>query len=131
MPMDDAKKAEIFSKIRTLLLQYQPPYKAREGGVKNKLSLELWAEGEYEVFGRKRTEVYFAGLIAQKGYVGFYFMPVYSDEAAMKAIFSERLLRLLKGKSCFHIKDLDEQLEKDIANALEAGFQLYKQHGWV
>ena len=55
--------------------------------------------------GRKYPETYFAGVIAQKGYVGFYFMPVQADEQSR--IFSPELLALLKGKSCFHFKRLD------------------------
>jgi hypothetical protein len=99
--------------------------------VSGKPSVELWAEGDYEIEGRRRKEVYFAGLIIQGSYVGFYFMPVYSDPEAMRAIFSDRLLGRLKGKSCFYITTDDEALMHDIEHALAEGFKLYKQRGWV
>jgi hypothetical protein len=75
--------------------------------------------------------MFFAGVIKQKGYVGFYFMPVYSDPEAMKRIFSERLLKTLKGKSCFYIKQLDDELAADIKQALAEGFKVYEARGWV
>jgi hypothetical protein len=125
-------KQAIYSNIRDLLLAYCPPYEAREGkNVSGKQSLELWAKGSYEVAGRKRSEVYFAGAIIQKSYVGFYFMPVYSDPSEAHAIFSEQLLKRLKGKSCFHITDGSIETMSDIKHALAEGFKLYKQRGWL
>lgn len=91
---------------------------------------ELWSEKEVFIDGRKKKEVYFASLIVQSSYVGFYFMPVYSD-AEIKKLFSAPLLKLLKGKSCFHIKKLDENLKEDIKKALREGFLLYKNKGWI
>lgn len=125
-------KTEIFAELRETLLPYSPPFKKREGkNVSGKDSFELWAEGEFEAFGRKRKEIFFAGLIMQKAYVGFYFMPIYSDPEAMRKIFSPRLLKCLKGKSCFYIKDLDDDLKTDIKRALAEGFALYNQREWV
>jgi len=39
----------------------------------------------------------------------------------VKDVFRPELLKLLKGKSCFHIKQLDANLEKQIKEALEKG----------
>jgi len=41
------------------------------------------------------------------------------------------LLRLLKGKSCFHIKKLTPELLQQIAEALDQGYRLYQARGWV
>ena len=82
------------------------------------------------IAGRKRKEVFFAGLIIQKSYVGFYFMPVYTDAEAMSFIKPE-LLKRLKGKSCFHIKKLDAELLAQVDAALQAGCLLYQQKGWI
>jgi len=131
--MPDAPTAqldEIFDRLAAALGRYAPPLAARSGGVKNKRDLQLWSEKHVEIEGRKRKEVYFAGLIAQKGYVGFYFMPVYTHAEA-KALFEPELLSLLKGKSCFHVKRLDARLEVQIEDALATGFDLYRQRGWV
>jgi hypothetical protein len=41
------------------------------------------------------------------------------------------ILKLRKGKSCFHIKKLDDGLRKDIAAVLESGEKNYKERGWL
>jgi hypothetical protein len=83
-----------------------------------------------EVQGKARDGVYFASALVQKGYVGFYLMPVYTDAFAKKAIAPD-LLKLLKGKSCFHIKKLDENLKRQVLHALEAGYACFKEKGWA
>ncbi len=91
---------------------------------------DLWSFKEVEVAGRKRKEVFFASIIIQSRHVGLYYMPVYTD-TDLKDVFEPELLKLLKGKSCFHIKKLDSILERQIKEALEAGYQLYKRRGWI
>ena len=92
----------IFDRLETSLRRYVPPFVARTGGVRGKRDCQLWSEKPVEIAGRKRDEVYFAGLIVQKGYVGFYFMPVYTH-AEQTAVFAPELRALLKGKSCIHV----------------------------
>jgi hypothetical protein len=121
---------EIFDRIEASLRRYSPPLSARTGTVRDKRDLHLWSEKDVEIDGRKRAEVFFAGAIVQKGYVGFYFMPVYAD-SERKDLFAAELLRLLKGKSCFHVKELDDDLEGRIDEALAQGFELYRERGWI
>lgn len=119
--------SEVFKQLKKLIGRYEEHFTAKmdfEG------RYELWAVKDLVIEGRKRKEIYFASAIIQRNYVGFYFMPVYI-EAEMKTIFGARLLKLLKGKSCFHIKTLDHELEEQISDALEKGFQLYRQRGWT
>ena len=40
-------------------------------------------------------------------------------------------LKLLKGKSCFRIRELDDELEAQIEDALQKGYELDKQRGWI
>lgn len=91
---------------------------------------DLWLFKDIEIDGRKRKEVFFAALIIQSRYVGFYYMPVYVD-TSLKEVFKPELLNLLKGKSCFHIKNLNDKLEKQIDAALKKGYALYKKRGWI
>jgi len=120
-------RQEIFARLKELLTKYNPPFTPKTD---NERWYDLYSNKEVEVWGRKRTEVYFAGIIIQKAYVGFYYMPVYA-EPERKTLFKPELLKLLKGKSCFHIKKLDEELEKQIEQALADGFEMYRQRGWV
>ena len=123
--MDDLPA--IFTQLRELLKAYQPPFLSKSN---DDAHYDLWSVKDLVVEGRKRKEVFFAGLIIHKNYLGFYYMPVYVD-TQIKDIFAPELLKLLTGKSCFHIKKLDDQLMAQIEKALRAGFELYQQRGWV
>jgi hypothetical protein len=80
--------------------------------------------------GRKRKGVYLAGLVIQKSFVGFYYMPIYVH-TELKTVLAPELIKLLKGKSCFHIKKLDEALPGQIRAALETGYKFYQQNDWI
>lgn len=123
--MDDLQV--IFDELKPLLQAYQPPLTAKNDTSGN---FDLWSFKPLVIEGRKRDGVFFAGLIIQKRFVGFYFMPVYV-ETDLKAVFQPELLKCLKGKSCFHIKKLDTTLLGQIESALKTGFALYQQRGWV
>ena len=118
---------KIYARLKKIL-------KKHEGTLKPKFDFDskydLWSFKDLEIYGRKRKEVYFAGLIIQSKYVGFYYMPVYTD-VSLKEFFKPELLKCLKGKSCFHIKTLDENLEKQIEEALDKGYKLYEERGWI
>ena len=81
------------------------------------------------LFGRER-DIYFSGLLVQKGYVGFYFMPVYTNPSLVKELHPD-LAKCLKGKSCFHIKKNDPALREHIKDALKLGYDDYKKKGWI
>ena len=125
--MPSADLNAIFKQLRPLLATYQPPFEPKHDDGRY---YDLWSFKPLVIDGRKRTEVFFAGLIIQKYHLGFYFMPIYVD-TSLSAIFEPELLGLLKGKSCFHIKKLDEQITAQIRSALVMGFNLYKERSWV
>ena len=97
----------------------------KEGGMYNLVSKKA-----IEVEGRKRSEVYFASILVQKGYVGFYFMPVYMNSKADEIVKPE-LMKCLKGKACFYIRKNKPVIMDQIKEALEKGYDVYKQRGWV
>jgi hypothetical protein len=117
----------IFGAIKPLLQAYQPPLIPKTDAERY---FDLWSNKPVVIDGRKKKEVFFAGLIIQKAYVGFYYMPIYA-ETDLKTVFKPELLRLLKGKSCFHVKKLDEELLRQIEAALKIGIELYRRRGWV
>jgi hypothetical protein len=90
---------------------------------------EVYYNKEVEIMGRKYPELCFASLLVQKGYVGFYYFPVYMNNT-LKAKLSPALLHCLKGKTCFHINNNDPDLYKQIFDALQAGRNFYSSRGW-
>jgi hypothetical protein len=117
----------LFGELKELLAAYAPRLSVRrdEPGY-----FDLWSEKDVEIAGRTRSDVFFCGLIIQKSYVGFYFMPLYADQER-SLVFGPDLLATLKGKSCFHIKRLTPELKVQITAALAAGWRLYEDRGWV
>lgn len=90
----------------------------------------LWTNKEVIIEGRKKKELAFAGLIIQKSYVGFYFMPIYTEKD-LASYFQPELLSKLKGKSCFYIKKDDPVIMKQIKKALDLGVKMYTEKGWI
>ena len=87
--------------MRSLIAKYVPPLEARD---RREGRLQCWSSNKDVVIdGRKKSELYFASVIPQKGYVGFYYMPVYTNPERKK-LFEPELLSLLKGKSCFYVR---------------------------
>jgi len=118
----------IFEEIKTLLLPYVKGSIKLRGGTGGEMVIV--SEKPVEIAGRKRDELWFAGIIVQKGYVGFYYMPVYA-EPEMKKIFKPELLKCLKGKSCFHIKEYNKEIFSQIKSALKTGYEAYLEKGWI
>lgn len=119
---------EIFQTIRAGL----QPYTANgfTAQVNSETNYELWSERNVSFEGRKEAPMYFTSVKILKGYVGFYLMFLYI-EPEMTAMIHPNLLKLLKGKSCFQIKKMDDTLMDQIGEALAAGLVFYKQKGWV
>ena len=118
---------DIFNQLKALFQEFSPPLLPK---VDDESHYDLWSFKDLVIEDRKRKEVYFAGLIIQKSYVGFYYMPVYA-EPEIKQFFKPELLSRLKGKSCFHIHKLDPLLLDQIKTALQRGFVEYQNRGWV
>lgn len=120
---------EIFESLQKLLEKFDKNFVQRDVKT-DKPQYHLWSKNKISIEGRKPKQIYFAGIVIQKHFVGFYYMPAYAD-TRLKDFFEPELLSLLKGKSCFHIKKMDPKLRKQIASALELGFRQYKKRGWL
>ncbi len=118
----------IFEAIKKLLLPYAKGAMKVRGGTGGQMV--LINEKPVEIDGKLRQELWFAAVLVQKGYVGFYFMPVH-DAAEKKAIFKPELLKCLKGKSCFHIKKSDPVILQQIEESLAKGYRNHKEKGWL
>jgi hypothetical protein len=121
------KLIRIFKELKTILKKFEDP-------LKSKFDLDskydLWSIKDVEISGRIKKEVFFASIVIRSSYVGFYYMPIYTD-TNLQAVFRPELMKLLKGKSCFHIRELDPILKQQIIEALKIGYKLYKKRGWI
>jgi hypothetical protein len=117
---------DIFKTLRAALQVYSA--KGFDINLNNETDFELYTSNPVTAF-KKNEKLYFAGAKILKNHVAFYFMPIYISPE-IKLLLHPELLKILKGKSCFHIKKLDENLENYLSKALEIGFLHYKQNGW-
>ena len=96
----------------------------------NKRQYHLYGKKDVSIVGRKPQPTYFAGVIEQKHFVGFYFMPIYSHLGEFD-LADGTLKPFLKGKSCFNLKKLDALMKKELAQLIKQGKKLYKSEGWI
>ena len=123
----ESSLTKIFNKLKLLMQKYEGELTPK---INTSEQYDLWSTKEIEVFGKKRKEVYFAGLVTQKDYISLHYLPIYANPQ-MKDAIPERLLKTLKTMSCFHISDLDDELSADIESLLAKGYAEYEKRGWV
>jgi hypothetical protein len=118
----------IFNELVSLMTSFEKGSLKKSGGKDGQVGLV--SHKAVEIAGKKAKDAWFAGALVQKGFVGFYFMPVYTIPE-MKSEIQPELLKCLKGKTCFHIRKMDDQVFRQIKDALKKGCDLYKKKGWI
>ena len=119
---------DTFNGLKEILSKYEPPLVAKTN---YQTRYELVFDRPFETKSKKtgniikKDELHFAAIIVQSGYVGLYFMPIYSHTKEFKGVSCD-LMKLLKGKTCFHVKNLDKELTSEIKKMISKGYLLYK-----
>ena len=72
---------------------------------------------------------YFCSIMSKPKDVRFYFFPIYTHVGEFS--LSPELDKMLKGKSCFHIKYLTDGLESEIKGMVKKGIEVYQKHGLI
>lgn len=121
--------SSVYDELQTICSAFAPPFTAHDKVVKGKRNFILISHQPVVIEGRKKDEMWFAGIVEQKGYIGFYYMPIYC--VPKMKLETPALMKLLKGKACFHIKSLTPELKREIKQALKNGLAAYKKFGWV
>ena len=117
---------EIQSTLHNLLKQHEPT-----------LQVRVHSEKTFEVAGtipamqgkKKVDGHYFATVMPKPKDARLYYFPIYThvDEFSL----SPELKKQLKGKSCFHIKKLDTDIEQELKAMIAKGVELYKKDGLI
>jgi hypothetical protein len=132
--MNKKELERIFGELKKIMKNYSPPFSVKEPSSalkrSGKKSFELESVKDVVIAGRPRKNVYFAGLIINKDYVGFYYMLAYA-ESEVRDMLSPEFLALLKGKSCFYIRSTDKWVLDQVRKALEEGVTIYKEKEWL
>ena len=124
--MEDEKQ-KIFLELKSILSAYVPPLVVTKNEDKN---YEISGNKKIKIRKREVDSIFFASAVIQKNYVSFYFFPIYTHRAKFSDI-PDNLMKLLKGKSCFHIKKFEDSTFEEIKAILDKGLEIYKKEGWV
>ncbi len=129
------EQKEIFGVLKNLLVKHSKGLYVRSSIIGSKVksvkpAFHLYGKKKVSILGLPERQTYVAGIIMQKHFVGFYFMPMYSHPKEVP-IKNELLKRAKKGKSCLNISTLDKAALKELALLLVKGIALYRKIGWV
>ena len=88
--------------------------------------------GSKEVMqGRQKVDGhYFAGLIPKAKDLRLYFFPIYTHPQKFPEL-SPELRKTLKGKSCFHLKNLSDESIEELKSMIAIGYGAYKEAGLI
>jgi hypothetical protein len=96
-----------------------------------KPALHLYGKTPVAIFARRKPQpTYVAGVIRQKNFIGYYFMPMYSHPRRF-AVKHVELRRMVKGKSCINLTRLDRGMLGELDALLAKGIALYRKLGWI
>jgi len=100
------------------------------------LKISAETENKFEVSGtieamqgkKKVDGIYFASVVPKPKDVRFYFFPTYTHKEQIGEL-PENLKKALKGKSCFHVKYIDDEFEDNIKELVKTAVKLYQADG--
>lgn len=118
---------EIRGFLTSSLKKYIPPLRV------NKDKKEV-----FEISGTKKAMqgkqlvngFYFASVVPKPKDARLYFFPIYTHPSFFDTI-SPELRKCLKGKSCFHFKKLNQELQSEIESMIERGISIYAQENLI
>jgi hypothetical protein len=79
---------------------------------------------------KNKKPLFFGAVQVRKAYVSYHLMPVYVRPALLAAL-SPELKKRMQGKSCFNFSAIDKPLFKELSALTKAGFDSYKEQGFV
>ena len=100
------------------------------------LRISAETENKFEVSGtieamqgkKKVDGIYFASVVPKPRDVRFYFFPTYTHKEQIGEL-PENLKKALKGKSCFHVKYMDNEFEENLKELVKTAVKLYQADG--
>ncbi len=118
---------EIQQTLLDILTAHTPPLQLRKSGPEGAefAGTIPTLQGKAKVDG-----IYFASIVPKPKDIRLYFFPIYTH-AEQYGDLPAPLRKCLKGKSCFHIKGLDEELTSAITDMVQKGVTQYQQDGIV
>ena len=118
---------DIQTSLQKLLKEHVPPLQVRK---EQEQVFEVAGTKEAMQGKQKVDGFYFASVVPKPKDIRLYFFPIYTDPKEFEWI-SEDLRKCLKGKSCFHIKSLDQPLFQEMKKMIRKGVEIYLLQGLI
>jgi len=117
------KLAEVQAALQNLFKSHVPPLQVRKD---NEYVFEVAGTKETMQGKQKVDGYYFGSVVPKPNDIRLYYFPIYTHVNEFSWI-SSALRKCLKGKSCFHIKKLESELEDEISKMIALGVELYNK----
>jgi hypothetical protein len=114
---------EVFQALKSVMA----PYAAKLDTKQNDDAM-LYVDTKF--IQKNKTPLYFGAVMLKKSFVSYHLMPVYVKPELLEGL-SPGLKKRMQGKSCFNFAAVDKPLFKELAALTKAGFQSYKDQGFV
>ena len=80
--------------------------------------------------GRKKVDgFHFATIMPKPKDIRLYFFPVYTHADPLAEGLSDELRKCLKGKNCFHIKSISDDMAEELRELVSRSISLYQKDG--
>ena len=129
MPFTPETSKVIFQKIKTIMLRHSPPMVITKD---DKVNFELIGN-KLVPYGAKKEIIpgmYFSSSVVRKSMISFYFFPLYFNLSEFESLIPT-MKKCLKGKTCFHIKNLSEFNEKELESLFKKGVKVWEKNGFM
>jgi len=117
---------EIQQILKSLFLENVPPLQVRQD---NEQGFEVAGTKKAMQGKQKVSGYYFCSIVPKPKDIRFYFFPIYTDADQFE--LSPELKKMLKGKSCFHIKKLNDELIEEIREMMSKAIKIYQEKDLV
>lgn len=117
---------QIEQTLKDLFKAHVPPLQVRD---ENESNFEVAGTKEAMQGKQKVNGFYFGSIMPKPRDIRLYFFPIYTDPDHFG--LSPELKKMLKGKSCFHIKKLDDELIEEIRKMMSKGIKIYQEKGLI
>jgi hypothetical protein len=113
----------VFEALRRVMAPYAAKLDAKRDD-----EMELYVDTRH--VQKNKKPLFFGAVQLKKSYVSFHLMPVYMKPDLLASLSPELKTRM-QGKSCFNFSSVEPTLVKELAALTEAGFESYKEQGFV
>jgi len=108
--------------LQNILTAHSPALEVRKNDGK---TFEIAGTKEVMQGKQKVSGHYFASIMSKPKDIRLYFFPIYTHVDSFS--ISDDLKKCLKGKSCFHIKKLSDEMVGELAEMIATGVSLYEK----